>query len=122
MDKPEIRINFGGKGKHSDGFAYLLPSAGSSIEIDFDDAKTHYSVDCSDKNLLKVRVTGAFNISAIGNGRLLLGTGVGIDVIRSAAPFEGSMTWEIDKDWAVEVKGNKMSSGGVAGLGMRLRF
>lgn len=122
MDEPKVKVTLRSAIEKKSSSAIVIPSAGGTLLIDFQDAETAMSVDYTKPDKLILKLEGKMKIGEVKNVELSAGTGIARDFLKNETTFDGSFEMEINKNIAVEIHGSKGSKDSSVGAGVTIRF
>lgn len=103
MAKDKVKIVLEADGEVSEGT--LEPQVGATVEVHFKDSvRGEFGIDYKDPNSLRLRMLGDFSIRTGGKGELGILGSLEKELRGGESSFRGTMTWDIPKEYEVEIQ------------------
>ena len=103
MAQDKVKVVLEADGEVSEGT--LEPEVGATIEIRFHDSATgEFGIDYRGPDSLRLRMLGDFSIRTGGKGALGIVGSLEKELRQGESSFRGTLTWEIPKEYEVEIQ------------------
>jgi hypothetical protein len=122
MSGPKVNVNLEGKVKRQPETGEMVPEAGASMRIDFEDAQTTWSVDYKKPDVAILRINGRVRVVDARNVKISAKGEMTRNLFDKSTTFEGKLEMEFKKDVQVEISGSSSPEGAQVKAGLQIRF
>ena len=102
LAQDKVRIVLEAEGKVNEGT--LDPQIGATVEVQFKESvRGEFGIDYRNPDFLRLSMLGEFSVRTGGKGELGFVGSLEKELYEGSSSFRGTLTWEIPKEYEVEI-------------------
>ncbi|UCG52913.1 MAG: hypothetical protein JSW58_04975 [Candidatus Latescibacterota bacterium] len=102
--------------------AEIIPSVGAFLQLDFEDARTKWSLDYERPDSVVLTIDGRVKLIDTKGITLTAGSGMTRDFFEKTMVLEGMLEMEFGKDLKMKIKGSSGPDGNYVGARLDIEF